>query len=89
MLRKEMQLGKRILWARVNMKSNPKQRAAGGGGTNNPGRRHSVHSSAYRTDALASSKDTADCFIYYRKSVLHLLKRMFHVRISRCSTDLR
>ena len=28
-------------------------------------------------------------FIYYRKSVLHLRKRMFHVRLSRCSTYLR
>ena len=28
-------------------------------------------------------------FIYYRKSVLHLLKRMFHAHLSRCSTDLR
>ena len=26
-------------------------------------------------------------FIYYRKSVLHLLDRMFHVRVSRCSTN--
>ena len=24
----------------------------------------------------------------YRKSVLHLLKHMFHVHLSRCSTDL-
>ena len=29
------------------------------------------------------------CFIYYHKSVLHLRKRMFHVRVCRCSTDLR
>ena len=28
-------------------------------------------------------------FIYYRKSVLHLLKQMFHVHLSRCITDLR
>ena len=28
-------------------------------------------------------------FIYCRKSVLLLRKRMFHVRLSRCSTDLR
>ena len=27
--------------------------------------------------------------ICYRKSVLHLLKHMFHVYLSRCSTDLR
>ena len=27
--------------------------------------------------------------IYYLKSVMHLLKRMFYVRLSRCSTDLR
>ena len=27
-------------------------------------------------------------FIYYRESVLHLLTRMFHLRLSRCSTDL-
>ena len=28
-------------------------------------------------------------FIYYRKSVLNLRKRIFHVHLSRCSTDLR
>mgnify|MGYP007048726487 CR=1 FL=1 len=28
-------------------------------------------------------------FIHYRKSVQHLRKRMFHVRLSRCSTGLR
>ena len=28
-------------------------------------------------------------FIYYRKSVLHLLKHMCYVHLSRCSTDLR
>ena len=27
-------------------------------------------------------------FTYYRKSVLHLIKHMFHVHVSRCSTDL-
>ena len=27
--------------------------------------------------------------IYYRPSVLHLLKRMYHVRLNRRSTDLR
>ena len=30
-----------------------------------------------------------DRFTYYRKSVLHLLKRMLHVPLSRCSTDLQ
>ena len=28
-------------------------------------------------------------FIYYRKSVLHLPKRMCHVCLIRCNTDLR
>ena len=28
-------------------------------------------------------------FIYYRRAVLHLRMRMFHVRLSRCSTSLR
>ena len=28
-------------------------------------------------------------FIYYRKSVLHQCKSLFHVRLSRCSTELR
>ena len=28
-------------------------------------------------------------FIHYRKYVLHLRKPMFHVRLSRCSTDSR
>ena len=27
--------------------------------------------------------------IYYRKSALHLRTHMFHVRLSKCSTDLR
>ena len=27
--------------------------------------------------------------IYYRKSVLHLLKNMFYVHLSTCSADLR
>ena len=31
----------------------------------------------------------AERFIYNRKSVLYLLKRMFHARLSSCSTDLR
>ena len=28
-------------------------------------------------------------FTYYRKSVMHLLKHMFHVHLSRCSTYFR
>ena len=28
-------------------------------------------------------------FMYYRKSVLHLRKHVFHARLSKCSTDLR
>ena len=32
---------------------------------------------------------TTERFIYYRKSVLYLLKHMFRVHLSRCSTDLR
>ena len=30
-----------------------------------------------------------ECFICHSKSVMHLLKHMFHARLSRCSTDLR
>ena len=34
--------------------------------------------------------ESSERFIYYRKSVLNLLKHMFHVHLSlRCSTDLR
>ena len=36
-----------------------------------------------------SLKDPTERFIYYRKPVLYLLKRMFYVRLSRCSTDVR
>ena len=28
-------------------------------------------------------------FMYYRKSVMLLLNRMYHVRLGRCSTDWR
>ena len=34
-------------------------------------------------------QDSTECFIFYRKSVLHLLMHMFHVHLSRYSTDLR
>ena len=34
-----------------------------------------------------NSEYTTRRFIYYLKSVLHLSKHMFHVRLRRCSTD--
>ena len=49
-----------------------------------PGAGHYPHGLSNHCGQVATQP-----FIYYRKSILHLLKRMFHVRLSRCSTDLR
>ena len=47
------------------------------------------HFSLFRQSGKPVGGGYTERFIYYRKSVPHLLKRMFHVRLSRCSTDLR
>ena len=45
-----------------------------------------VNTDHSRVAAMYYAMSCTRRFIYYRKSVLHLLKRMFHIRLSRCST---
>ena len=48
-----------------------------------------VPTTPVETPRTPLGKHYTERFIYYRKAVLHLLKLMCHVHLSRCSTDLR
>ena len=48
-----------------------------------------ISSAELATIFIIYHRSCTECFMYYRKSVLHLLECMIHVRLCRCRTELR